>query len=61
MLLADGIITLATIQPSGPFERALTRLLMAAYKRRLWAIVKVAPAWVSEKILRLNSLSILPR
>jgi len=27
------------------------RLLLAAYKRRLRAIVKVAPAWVSEEIL----------
>jgi len=24
---------------------------MAAYKRRLWVIVKVAPAWVSKEIL----------
>jgi len=31
--------------------RALARVLMAAYKRRLWVIVKVAPAWVSEEIL----------
>ena len=26
---------LGTIEPSGPFERAMARLLMAAYKRRL--------------------------
>ena len=51
MLLADGIITLATIQPAGPFERALTRLLMAAYKRRLRAIVAASPTWVSEEML----------
>jgi len=38
-------------ESTGPFERALARLLMAAYKRRLRAIVKVAPAWVSEEIL----------
>ena len=38
-------------ESTGPFERAVARLLMAAYKRRLWAIVKVAPAWVSEGIL----------
>ena len=31
--------------------RALARVLMAAYKRRLRAIVKVAPAWVGEEIL----------
>jgi hypothetical protein len=51
MLLADGIITLATIQPSGPFERALACLLMAAYKRRPRAIVAAMPTWVSEEIL----------
>ena len=50
MLLADGIITLATIRPTGPFGRALACLLMAAYKRRLRAVVAAAPAWVSEEI-----------
>jgi hypothetical protein len=39
------------IEPTGSFERALARLLMAAYKRRLRGIVKLAPAWVSEEIL----------
>jgi hypothetical protein len=29
------------------FGRALARLLMAAYKRRLRGIVKLAPTWVS--------------
>jgi hypothetical protein len=38
-------------EPTGPFGRVLARLLMAASKRRLWAIVGVAPAWVSEEIL----------
>ena len=37
-----------TIQPTGPFERALARLLMVPYRRRLRAIVAAAPAWVSE-------------
>lgn len=45
-----AIEPLGTIEPSGPFERALARLLMAAYKRRRRAIVKVVPAWMSEKI-----------
>jgi hypothetical protein len=49
--LLRAIQALSTIQPSGPFERALARLLMAAYKRRLRAIVKVVPSWVSEEIL----------
>jgi len=39
------------IQPSGPFERALARLLVGAYKRRLRGIVKLALTWVSEEIL----------
>ena len=32
------------IEPSSPFERALARLPLAAYKRRLRAIVEVAPS-----------------
>jgi len=31
-------------------------LLLPAYKRRLRAIVKVAPAWVSEEILRASEI-----
>ena len=49
--LVRAIEALGTIHPSGPFERALARLLMAAYKRRPRGIVKLAPAWVSEEIL----------
>jgi hypothetical protein len=45
------IEALGTIEPTGPVERALARLLMTAYKRRLRAIVKVVPTWVSEEIL----------
>jgi hypothetical protein len=49
--LVRAIEALGTVQPSGPSERALARLLMAASKRRLRAIVKVVPIWVSEEIL----------
>jgi hypothetical protein len=49
--LVRAIEALGTIQPTGPFGRALARLPMAAYKRRLRAIVAAAPAWVSEEIL----------
>jgi len=49
--LVRAIEALGTIEPTGPFERALAELLMAAYKRRLRVIVKVAPAWVSGEIL----------
>jgi hypothetical protein len=41
--LVRAIEALGTIQPSGPFERALARLLIAAYKRRVRGIVKLAP------------------
>jgi hypothetical protein len=49
--LVRAIEALSTIQPSGPFERAPARLLMAAYRRRLRAIVAAAPTWVGEEIL----------
>ena len=39
-----AIEALGTIQPSGPFERAPARLLMAAYERRLRGVVALAPA-----------------
>jgi hypothetical protein len=39
-----AIEALSTIQPSGPFERALARLLIAAYKQRLRATVAAALA-----------------
>jgi len=48
--LVRAIEALGTIQPTGPFERALARLLLAAYKRRLRAIVKVVLTWVSEEM-----------
>jgi hypothetical protein len=46
-----AIEALGTIEPTGPIERALARLLLAAYERWLRAIVEAAPAWVSEEIL----------
>ena len=49
--LVRAIEALGVIEPSGCFERTLARLLLVAYKRRLRAIVGVAPAWVSEEIL----------
>jgi hypothetical protein len=49
--LVRAIEALGTIEPPGPFERALARLLMPAYKRRLRVTVKVVPTWVSEEIL----------
>jgi hypothetical protein len=49
--LVRTIEALGTIEPSSPFERTLAWLLMATYKRRLRAIVKLVPAWVSKHIL----------
>ena len=49
--LVRAIEAMGTIEPTGPFGRALARLPIAAYKRRLRAIVRVVPAWVSEEIL----------
>ena len=49
--LVRAIEALGTIEPTGPFERALARLLQAAYKRRLRAIVATVPDWVAEEIL----------
>ena len=46
-----AIEPLGTIQPTGPFQRALARLSMAACKRRLRGIVEAAPAWTGEEIL----------
>jgi hypothetical protein len=49
--LVRAIEALGTIESTGSIERWLVSLLQAAYKRRLRAIVKVAPAWVTEEIL----------
>jgi hypothetical protein len=45
------VAVIGTVEPSGPFERALARLLLAAYKRRLRVIVETVPSWVAEEIL----------
>jgi len=49
--LVRAIEALGTIEPAGSIERALARLLLAGYKRRLRGIVGVVPAWVTEEIL----------
>jgi len=41
-----AIESLTTI---GPFERAIARLLVAAYKRRLRGIVELVPDWVARR------------
>ena len=49
--LVRAIESLSAIEPSGPIERFIVGLLLAAYKRRLRGIVESAPTWVSEEIL----------
>ena len=49
--LVRAIETLETIQPTGPFERAITWLRLQACRRRLRAIVELAPARLAEEIL----------
>jgi len=40
--LVGAIEAPSTIEPSSPFERALARLLLATYKRRLRQMVRAA-------------------
>lgn len=49
--LVRAIEAIGTIDTTGWFERLNAGLLLAAYKRRLRAVVAVAPAWVVEEIL----------
>ena len=49
--LARAIEGIGVIEPSAWFERAIAGLLLAAYKRRLRAIVGAAPVWVGDRIL----------
>jgi hypothetical protein len=49
--LVRAIEALGTIEPSGPFERLIAGLLLAAYKRRLKGIVDEVPSWMTERIL----------
>jgi hypothetical protein len=50
--LVRAIEALDTIEPTGPIEQFLVWFLQSAYKHRLRAIVKTAPSWVTEEILR---------
>ena len=49
--LLDAIEGLRVIEPSGWFERAIPRLLLAAYRRRLKMIIATVPTWVGGRIL----------
>jgi len=45
------VCALTNIDHSGPFERAIARLLVAACKHRLRGVVKLVPDWVGEETL----------
>ena len=49
--LVQAIEALETIDPTGPLESTMVWLLLKAYRRRLRAIVGLAPTWMSEEIL----------
>jgi hypothetical protein len=49
--LVRAIEALGTIEPTGWFEWWQARLLQAAYKERLRALVAVLPGWVTEEML----------
>ena len=49
--LVRAIEALGTIEPTGPTERVLARMLLAGYKRRLRAIIEAVPDRVAEEIL----------
>ncbi|MCP4538482.1 MAG: hypothetical protein GY832_15205 [Chloroflexi bacterium] len=48
--LAQALQALDAIEPDNYFEKHITKLLAAAYERRLKEILEAAPAWVSEEI-----------
>ena len=49
--LVRAIQALETIEPSSWFERAISGVLVKAYRRRLRAIIGAAPSWVGGRIL----------
>lgn len=49
--LIRAVEALEVIEPTGWFERAIVRLLVAAYERRLEVVFTSMPEWVVAKIL----------
>lgn len=50
--LVRAIEALGVIEPTAWFERAIASLLLAAYKRRLRAIIGAVPTWMGDCILQ---------
>jgi hypothetical protein len=53
--LVHAIEALGEIEPTGWFEKALSHLLLTAYKRRLRGILDAVPEWVRVKVLDASS------
>ena len=49
--LVRAIEGLSEVDPTGPIERLMIRMLLDSYKQRLQALVAALPAWAVEKIL----------
>ena len=50
--LGPAIEALGAAKPTGWFKRAIASLLLAAYKRRLRAIIGAVPGWMGDRILQ---------
>ena len=49
--LVKAIEGLSEVDPGGPIERLMIRMLLDSYKQRLRALIGALPAWAVEKIL----------
>jgi hypothetical protein len=49
--LVKAIEGLSEVDPTGPIERLMIRMLLDSYKQRLQALTAALPAWAVEKIL----------
>jgi hypothetical protein len=49
--LVKAIEGLSEVDPTGPIERLMIRMLLDSYKQRLQAITGALPAWAVERIL----------
>jgi hypothetical protein len=49
--LVKAIEGLSEVDPTGPIERLMIRMLLDSYKQRLEALIAALPAWAVERIL----------
>jgi hypothetical protein len=55
--LVKAIEGLSEVDPTGPIERLMIRMLLDSYKQRLQALVAALPAWAVERILSASEYS----